>query len=279
MNFFGNAPRTGTGFAFIFRVILLASSLLFTNFVLADFDHSSWDALLRKHVRVIDSGSVTQVDYAGMVQDVSELDSYLAATAVITRLTFDSWALEDQLAFLINVYNAATVALILTEYPGLESIRDIGTLLRSPWNREFVTLFGSNVTLDNIEHDMIRGWNIYNEPRIHFAVNCAAIGCPPLRAEAYVGSKLQQQLDDNTRLFLSDRNRNYLEGNRLYLSQIFNWYEEDFTRGWQGVDSVEEFLALYGDALGIAAAQQATLQQGEFAIRYLRYDWGLNRIR
>ena len=103
------------------------------------------------------------------------LDSYLAATAAVTKLTFDSWALEEQLAFLINVYNAATVALILTEYPDLESIRDIGTFLRSPWSREFVALFGGKVTLDNIEHDMIRGWNIYNEPRIHFAVNCFAL--------------------------------------------------------------------------------------------------------
>jgi len=279
VNFFGNAPCTGTGFALILRVILLAGSLLFVNFVQADFDHASWDALLRKHVRVIDGGSVTQVDYAGMAQDASELDSYLAATAAVTRLTFDSWVLEDQLAFLINVYNAATVALILTEYPDLESIRDIGNILRSPWGREFVSLFGGSVTLDNIEHDMIRGWNIYNEPRIHFAVNCAAIGCPPLRAEAYVGNKLQQQLDDNTRLFLSDGTRNYLQGDRLYVSQIFNWYEEDFTRGWQGIDSVEEFLALYGDALGIPVDQQGALQQGEFSIRYLRYDWGLNRAR
>ena len=279
MDLFGNAQRTGTGFALILRVILLAGSLLFVNFVQADFDHSRWDALLRKHARVIDGGSVTQVDYAGMAHDASELDSYLAATAAVTRLTFDSWALEDQLAFLVNVYNAATVALILTEYPDLESIRDIGNILRSPWSREFVALFGGNLTLDNIEHDMIRGWNIYNEPRIHFAVNCAAIGCPPLRAEAYVGNKLQQQLDDNTRLFLSDRNRNYVEGDRVYVSQIFNWYEEDFTRGWQGIESVEEFLALYGDALGIPGDQQRALQRGEFSIRYLRYDWGLNRAR
>lgn len=272
-------PCTGRICTLIIRAFLLAGGLSCASGALADFDHSSWDLMLRKHVLVFDGGSVTQVDYAGMALEKSELDAYLAATAAVSRLTFDSWAREDQLAFLINVYNAGTVALILTEYPGLESIRDIGNILRSPWSREFVSLFGNKVTLDNIEHDMILGWNIYNEPRIHFAVNCAAIGCPPLRAEAYVGNSLQRQLDDNTRLFLSDRNRNYLQGDRLYVSQIFNWYEADFTRGWQGINSVKAFLALYGDALGITAAQQSALLQGDFAIRYLRYDWGLNRTR
>ncbi len=263
----------------ISRVFLLAGSLVFASVIQADFDHSSWDAMLRKHVLVIGDGSVTQVDYAGMALEESGLDDYLVAAAAVTKLTFDSWVLQDQLAFLINVYNAATVSLILTEYPELQSIRDIGNILRSPWSREYVALFGGNVTLDNIEHDMIRGWNIYNEPRIHFAVNCAAIGCPPLRAEAYVGSKLHEQLDDNTRLFLSDRSRNYLQGDRLYVSQIFNWYEEDFTRGWQGIDSIAEFIGLYADALGLNPEQQTALQQGGFSIGYLRYNWGLNRKR
>lgn len=263
----------------ISRILLITASLILPRIALADFDHSDWDALLRKHVRVLEGGSVTQVDYAGMARDVSALGSYLDALAAVSRLTFDNWSRDDQLAFLINAYNAATVDLILTEYPAIDSIRDLGSILRSPWSRRIVSLFGGMLSLDEIEHDMIRGWNIYNEPRIHFAVNCAAIGCPPLRAEAYAGATLSRQLDDNTRLFFADRERNYLEGNRLYVSKIFDWYAEDFDRGWQGINSIAEFLALYSDALGLSPEQQAALQREAIGIRFLRYDWGLNRVR
>ena len=243
----------------------------------AEFDHSNCNDLLQQHVRSVDGGKVTQVDYAGMAEDAAVLSAYLAATSSISRLTFDLWPMDEQLAFLINVYNAATISLILNAYPELKSIRDTGSLLRSPWSRSFVSLFGSTVSLDNIEHDMIRGWNIYHEPRIHFAVNCAAIGCPPLRAEAYSGATLRDQLDDNTRLFLSDRARNYADGKRIYISKIFDWYAADFSRGWQGIDSVSEFLQLYGSALNLDAAQHELLAQERLSIRHLDYDWGLNR--
>lgn len=279
MNFFCRMRQITQVCAVIFGALLLATGVLLPAKAHADFDHSNWDALLHKHVLVNEGGRVTQVDYAGMSEDSSALDSYLAAAAAVGKLTFDNWSQEAQLAFLINVYNAATVALILTEYPALDSIRDLGSFLRSPWSSPIVSLFGEKVSLDTIEHDMIRGWNIYNEPRIHFAVNCAAVGCPPLRAEAYIGEKLTRQLDDNTRLFLSDRPRNYLDGKRLHVSKIFDWYAEDFNRGWQGIDSLEEFLALYSEALGMTAEQQAALLKGELSIRYLRYDWGLNRTR
>jgi len=245
---------------------------------LAQFDHQAWDQLLHEHVRVIDGGKVTQVDYVGMSRDAAALNAYLGDAAAVSRITFDRWSQDEQLAFLINVYNAATVSIVLTEYPDIDSIRDIGSLFRSTWSREFVSLFGATVTLDNIEHDMIRGWNIYNEPKIHFAVNCAAIGCPPLRAEAYVGNKLQQQLDDNTRLFLADRNRNYLDGKRLYVSKIFDWYEEDFAKGWKGIDSVAQFLATYSTALDLTADEKRALETGQTSIRYLSYDWNLNRV-
>ena len=121
--------------------------------------------------------------------------------------------------------------LILTAYPNLDSIRDIGFWFRSPWRKKFIPLFGEQVSLDNIEHDMIRGSGLYNEPRIHFAVNCAAIGCPGLQAEAYQGSKLEQQLEAGTRLFLSDSSRNYHADGRLFIPSLFDWYDEDFMMG------------------------------------------------
>lgn len=243
----------------------------------AQFDHGEWERLLGAHVEVLAGGSVTRVDYAGMQEEATALTAYLAATAAVAQPEFAAWSTADQLAFLINVYNAATVRLILTDYPAIDSIRDLGSLFRSPWSKPVVSLFGGQVSLDEIEHEMIRGSGRYNEPRIHFAVNCAAIGCPPLRSEAYVGDKLEQQLDDNTRLFLQDRSRNYASGNRLHVSKIFDWYETDFEQGWQGIDSVAGFLLRYAGELGLDAPQHEALAKGAMRIRYLSYDWGLNR--
>lgn len=245
----------------------------------ADFDHGEWDSLLREHVRVIDGGIATQVDYSAMAADRSVLKAYLGEVAAIPRSTFDSWPLADQLAFLINAYNAWTVEVILSEYPDINSIRDIGFFLSSAWNQDFASLFGEPVTLDEIEHDMIRGWGLYQEPRIHFAVNCAAIGCPALRAEAFVGEDLEAQLEDSTKKFLADRSRNYFDNGRMYISSIFDWYEEDFEMGWGGIDSVSEFLAGYALELDIDTATASKLRSGDMRIRHLRYEWGLNDIQ
>ena len=245
----------------------------------ADFDHGQWDQLLREHVRVQGGGLATQVDYSAMAADRAELKAYLAETAMVPRSNFDSWSLADQLAFLINVYNASTVDVILEEYPDIDSIRDIGFFLSSAWNQEFANLFGEPVTLDEIEHEMIRGWGRYNEPRIHFAVNCAAIGCPALRGEAFVGDKLEMQLEDSTKKFLSDRSRNYFDNGRVYISSIFDWYEEDFEKGWGGVDSVAEFLAGYATELGVDEAIADQLRTDDIRIRHLKYDWALNKIQ
>lgn len=256
--------------------LLACLFLLLPARLLAEFDHGEWDALLKEHVTVLDGGIATQVDYAGMQTDRETLKAYLSAAAEVPRSTFEGWPHSAQLAFLINAYNAWTVEVILREYPSIESIRDIGFFLSSAWNQDFASLFGEPVTLDEIEHDMIRGWDRYREPRIHFAVNCAAIGCPALRAEAYVGDRLEMQLEDSTEKFLKDRSRNYFDGERLYVSRIFDWYEEDFEKGWGGVDSVAQFLAQYAAELGIDAATASRLRGGDIRIRHLSYDWGLN---
>jgi len=249
---------------------------LYPVHALADFDHSEWDGLLREHVRVLDGGIATQVDYSAMAADRVVLKAYLAEAALVPSSTFDSWSSAAQLAFLINVYNAITVDVILEEYPDIDSIRDIGFLFSSAWNQKFARLFGEPVTLDEIEHEMIRGWGRYKEPRIHFAVNCAAIGCPALRGEAYVSETLEMQLEDSTKLFLSDRSRNYFDNERMYISRIFDWYEDDFEKGWGGIDSVAEFLAGYATELDVNVATANQLRADDVRIRYLRYDWGLN---
>lgn len=237
----------------------------------AHFDHRAFDALLQKYVTPITGSSV--VNYHGFASDRPALQNYLASLARVSQDEFDGWPLNHQLAFLINAYNAGTIELILTRYPDIKSIRQIS----SPWGQKFVSLFGDNVSLDTIEHGLIRG-DRYNEPRIHFAVNCASIGCPPLLNAAYRGDTLDEQLDASTKLFLSDKSRNYLDGDRIYVSKIFKWYEKDFEQGWGDANSLGEFLALYKDALGLSNDQVVSLRNGDIKIKTTSYDWKLNSV-
>lgn len=264
--------------------LLISALLLFVHAAPAfgEFDYGFWNLLLSKYVIVSADGLSTAVDYASLGTNREPLQSYLEETSRVSRADFDAWDTSDQLAFLINLYNAATVELILENMNSagsIDSIRDIGSLFTSAWELERVALFGNLVTLDAIEHDMIRGWGRYNEPRIHFAVNCAAIGCPALRAEAYTGAALEAQLEDATRDFLSDRSRNYFDGRRLRLSSIFKWYREDFERGWGGSSALGEFVSRYSSELGLSADQAKALANGDTSIRFLSYDWGLNQLR
>lgn len=256
-------------------IVLLAlqSQILFA----AEFDHGKWHGLLQNHVELLDEGRTSRVDYAGIMENRSELDAYLQSLSLIDQLVFDSWSTDEQLALLINAYNAATVSLILSRYPNLKSIKDIGSLFRSPWRREFISLLGKTMTLDEIEHQLIRGSGRYKEPRIHFAVNCAAIGCPALSNKAYEPETLEQQLESASKMFLSDRSRNYFSENRLYVSSIFKWYREDFEQGWQGINSLQEFLSGYSAELELDDQALANLQNNRLRIRFLSYDWDLNR--
>lgn len=259
--------------------VLAFSCLFWFSSGHAQLDHSIWNDLLHEHIAVTQNGRATRVDYQGMAEERSILASYLNMLSSIERAEFESWNHADQLAFLINAYNAWTVELILQEGPDLDSIRDIGFLPNAAWRRNFISLFGDQISLDDIEHGMIRGWGRYKEPRIHFAVNCAAIGCPALRNEAYVGNRLIEQLEEGTKLFLSDRTRNYKERDRLVISRIFDWYEEDFEQGWQGINSVTEFLLIYTEELDLTEQDALNLQQRDLRIRYADYDWDLNRVR
>ncbi len=242
----------------------------------AGFDHSAWDGLLKEHVTALRGGQATQVDYAGFAADRGRLRQYLAALSGVSRAEFDRWDKPTQLAFLINAYNANTVELILTRYPDLKSIKDLGSLLRSPWKKSFIPLLGETRSLDDIEQGLIRGSDRYAEPRIHFAVNCASIGCPALRTEAFSAERLDAQLEDSTRAFLSDRTRNRLDGNTLRVSSIFKWYRGDFEKGWRGAANLAGFLALHRDALGLDEASTSRLKSGDLGIDFLDYDWRLN---
>lgn len=261
------------------RILIAVFLTIFTAAAsAASFDQIAWDGLLKKHVVTLRQGQATQVNYAGMAADRGLLKKYLAATSAVSIATFDGWSKPEQLAFLINAYNAWTVELILTEYPSVESIKDLGSLLQSPWKKRFIPLLGETRSLDDVEHGFIRAEGRYQEPRIHFAVNCASIGCPALRAEAYTADRISVQLDEATRAFLSDTTRNRLEGDALMLSAIFKWYRGDFERGWGGFRSLEHFLVSYRQPLRLNDSDLSRLKSGDIEIDFLDYDWRLNRV-
>ena len=234
------------------------------------FDHTyqEYDRVLRDIV--VEKGLQTAVDYNRLHNDPAKLDEFTKSIENVSRAEYDSWSKEQQLAFLINAYNALTLKLIVMHYPGIKSIKDIGGFFTGPWKQKFFMLFGEDSYLDHIEHDLIR--KDFSEPRIHFAINCASRGCPALQPEAYVADKLDAQLEHAARSFLMDteRNRYNKEKNRLEISSLFKWFNNDFERA---AGSVEAFIAPYiTDETGL----RDKITGNEISIRYLDYDWDLN---
>jgi Protein of unknown function, DUF547 len=266
----GKALGAGLAFAAATTTTAFAQSF--------DHSHAAWTALLKKHVVLLRNGQASQVRYAGFAQDREALKAYLASLAAVPKASFDGWTKPQQMAFLINAYNAYTIELILTKYPDLKSIKDLGSFLNSPWKQNVAPLLGATMTLDQIEHETLRKRGAYDDPRIHFAVNCASIGCPMLREEAFVGDKLDAQLDEQAMRFLSDRTRNRYDAGkqRLEVSKIFDWYGEDFKLGHKGIASLEAFFAKYADQLAQAPADRDAVRASKVAITHLDYDWNLN---
>ncbi len=244
----------------------------------APFDHTYavWHDLVRQHVRWLPDEVQSRVDYAGFAADRTRLATALDAMSAVDAAAFAGWSREQQMALLVNAYNAFTVELVLTGGPDLTSIKELGSLLRSPWQKPFFTMFGARRDLDWIEHQQLRPR--YQEPRLHAALNCASIGCPALRPDAFVATRLEAQLDDSMRRFLRDRTRNRVREGRLEVSMIFKWYAGDFERGDTGLHSVADLFARYADALSPDPGVQAALRRRELAVSYLPYDWSLNVI-
>lgn len=250
------------------RLILLALAL-FCSQALA-IGHEAWDALLRKHVVLLDGGRASQLDYAGMAQDRAALKRYLDSVSRVSRKEFGQWSRQEQMALLINAYNAFTVEKILTRYPDLRSIWDFGKLFGNPFKDEFFVLLEGRRSLDWIEHEVLR--KTYRDPRIHYAVNCASVGCPMLREEAYAAARLEAQLEEQARRFLSDRSRNRVREGRLEVSKIFDWYKEDF-------EPRSQYFARYAALLTQDPQEQKLVSQGKAQLAFLDYDWSLNDSR
>jgi hypothetical protein len=229
-----------------------------------DHGHPAWDALLKKHVVVLPGAHASQVRYDGFAADRAALKAYLETLSGVSRAQFDGWAKDERKAFLINAYNAFTVEKILTRWPGIRSIWDFGKIFGNPFKDDFFRLLGAPMTLDGIEHGMLRRRGDYDDPRVHYAVNCASIGCPMLREEAYVAPRLEAQLDEQAVRFLSDRTRNRFRDGRLEVSKIFDWFKEDF-------EPRARYFARYAGVLGYPG--------GDVPIGFLDYDWTLNAYR
>lgn len=239
------------------------------------FDHAymQWGALLKKHVRWLADNKQSRVSYAGIAADRDALKGVLSSFSTVTPAAFAGFSRSQQMAFLINAYNAFTIELVLTEYPKLKSIKDIG-LFGSPWKKSFYRLLGEQRNLDWIEHEQLRPR--YNDPRIHTAIVCASIGCPALKPEAYTADRLDGQLEDGMRRFLGDRTRNRAAAGKLEVSSIFKWFREDFEKGHQGFRKLEDVFARYAAQLSDEPAVQEQLKAGQLTPEFLDYDWSLN---
>jgi hypothetical protein len=262
----------------IFKLWLLIFFGFSTSIFAFDHQHQQWNELMQALVIKMPDGHSNMVDYQKFKQKEEKLDLYLNGLSAIGGTEFENWEKTKRLAFLINAYNAFTIKLILLEYPKLDSIKDLGSFFTSPWEKKVFMLFGRKVYLDEIEHKMIRKKGVYDEPYIHFALVCAAWSCPPLRNEAFVYNKLNQQLEDNLIHFLSDKKRNRFEAKEksLVISKIFDWYEDDFKAGYKAIHSLKGFFANWAHLLSENKQDRAFIQSQKAEIEYIDYDWQLN---
>ena len=218
-----------------------------------------WTSLVKKHV-----GADGLVDYKGFIADKNKLQEYLDTLSA--NPPEKNWSDNDKIAYWLNAYNAFTIKLIVDHYP-VKSIKDLGAkhqviFINTPWDRKFFEIGGKTMTLNRIEHRILR--REFKEPRIHFALNCASLSCPKLRREAYDGSRLDEQLTDQAKTFLSDKSRNEIDAKTPKLSAIFDFYGKDITK-WSG-KSLIEFINQYAPVKIAADAE----------LDYLDYNWNLN---
>jgi hypothetical protein len=267
------------------KLLFVAISLAFSAQSWAlDHSHKAFDTLLQKHVVVVQGGKSSQVRYADFAKDRAALKGYLDELSAVKKAEFDGWSKPQQMAFLINTYNAQTIELILGNYP-VKSIKDIGNeVFDNRWKRKFFNVLGSPASLDMVEHEMLRAPGRYDEPRVHFAVNCASIGCPSLREEAFTADKLEKQLEEQAVRFLSDRTRNRFnkEKNALEVSKIFDWFKKDWASNYKGIGTAgaiasrEAYFARYANVLADDEAGKAAVRDGKVGIDFLSYDWAIN---
>lgn len=267
------AAAPALGFAWVERLAAPKAELIDTHWTRHDaanparVDHAVWAAFLERYLVVRDVGA-NRVRYAAVTAgDHALLGEYvdgLAATAV-TRL-----APIEQLAFWLNLYNALTVRAVLDHYP-VASIKDAtygGRAGSGPWRQPLATVEGRPLSLDDIEHGIVRP--VFGDARIHYGVNCAALGCPSLLPEPFTAATLDRRLDGAARTFVGDpRGVAFTTGGGVTASSIYNWFQADF-----GGSEATVLDHLRGFAAGEVAARLAAAR----GIDRYAYDWGLNDV-
>jgi len=238
-------------------IVIACTRLNPQNETSTPISHTSWDTLLQRHVN-----SLGLVNYKGFINDSIALNQYLK---LLTKNTpNNSWTESEQLAYWVNFYNAFTVKLITNHYP-IKSIKDIGSgiqipFINTPWQISFISIDNEWYSLDDIEHNLIR--KNFAEPRIHFALVCAAVSCPTLRNEAYRPDLLESQLNNQAILFLSDTSKNKITEEHIEISKLFRWYKNDFTTATSLISYLNQYVPF-------AINENADIE-------YLEYNWNLN---
>jgi len=220
--------------------------------------HEIFDKLLKKYVT-----ADGKVNYKGFISEKETFQTYLDKLSN-NAPDRSSWSREEQLAYWINAYNAFTIKLIIDNYP-VSSIQDLKPTFNIPlvntiWHQKFFQIGGQDASLDEIEHKILR--KEFDEPRIHFAINCASYSCPPLLNEAFTAQKIEAQLQQVAVAFVNDPNRNKITADKIEISKIFSWFKGDFTKN----GSLIEFLNQYARVKIKPNAK----------ISHLSYDWSLN---
>lgn len=241
----------------ITAIWLMISLLAPLQVIAGGVDNAIYKDLLKKHVK---NG---RVSYDGFKQDEALLDQYLA---VLSAAEPEMLTRNHRFAFYINAYNAFTIKLILSRYPEINSIKEIGSFFSGPWSKKFISLDGWTVSLDYIEHEVLRPK--FKDPRIHFTINCAAKSCPPLMGEPYEGKLLETQLDRQTRAFINNPRSTFVREETVFISKIFDWFEEDFN------DNPLFFIRQYA---GERLRSDLETAGPDPKVKYLHYDWSLNR--
>ncbi len=228
-------------------------------------DHSTWDALLKDYLLPAAGGKPTLFRYVAL--SVADKEALAGYVRMLESTRVSSLNRREQAAYWINLYNALTVKLIAERYP-VASIRDIrlgGLFSGGPWDAALARVEGEDLSLNDIEHRILRP--IWNDPRIHYAVNCASLGCPSLQSRAYSGATLESLLEKGAREYINSPRGVRLEGGRLTLSSIYSWFAEDFGDGREGLFA---HLGRYADP---ALAAGLKSYAGKI---YYDYDWKLN---
>lgn len=244
------------GFKYLILSVLF---LFFASKAMAnnDIDNRIYASLLKKHV------INNRVNYDGFKKDEKLLDEYLA---ILSHTNVKSLSKNSRFAFYINAYNAFTIKLVLTKYPGINSIKEIGSFFSNPWDKKFILLQKRTVSLDHIEHGILR--SKFKDPRIHFAINCASKSCPPLLDEPYESQTLETQLDAQAKKFINNKKNTIIKNNTLFISKIFQWFKEDFS------DNPLFFIKGYASG---ELKEKLNSAESNIKINHLNYDWSLNR--